>query len=225
MRFAKTLPGFLLAFLASGHAEADEGHCFPTCRSGYVCTPEGKCVSECNPPCDNGTMCKAGACVTPTSSADAAAPVETKKLEMVWAGGLGVHVSTVTAPVILTSFSMAYGGDHAFIAGIQGGVAFFSTFVGGATIGEVGLNVGYRGIFTKGDVGVGMLAVVQPQVWVGGYDALFGLGGAVGGVLTYKRLVIEVPLSVTRVAVVDDWFHTNQKAVVFTPAALAGVSF
>lgn len=215
--FAIVFMGLMLASPARADAE-----CFPKCRSGFVCTPEQKCVSECNPPCGNAEVCKAGACVTESE----ATPVstETKKLEMVWSGGVGAHVSTVTAPVILTSFSVAYGGNHALLGGIQGGVAFFDNFIGTATIGEVGLNLGYRGIFTKTDVGVGMFALVTPQVWTGG-DALLGLGGTIGGILTYKRLVIQVPLNVERVATFKNHWSTSKKAVVFTPAVLAGISF
>ncbi len=222
-----TLVGALLAFSASARAE-DAGTCFPKCRSGYVCSNENKCVSECNPPCSSGERCKAGQCaVDRNSDVEADAPVssEPKKIEMVWAGGVGVHVSKVTAPVLLTSFSAAFGGRHAFLAGVQGGLAFFDNFVGGSdTVGEVGLNVGYRGIFTRGEVGVGMLVLVQPQVWFAG-DALFGLGGAVGGVITYKRLVIEVPFAVSRVATFKNHLSTSHKAVVVTPSVLVGISF
>jgi hypothetical protein len=56
------------------------------------------------------------------------------------------------------------------------------------------LNLGYRGIFARSEVGFGLLAVFQPQLWTGS-QPVFGLGGAVGPVLAYKRLVIEVPLS------------------------------
>jgi hypothetical protein len=140
--------------------------------------------------------------------------------------GVGAHVGTRTAPVALTSFSAAFGGDHAFLAGVQGGVAFFDDFIGTSTLGEVGLNLGYRGIFTRSDVGFGILAVFQPQLWTGS-SPLFGLGGAIGGILTYKRLVIEVPLSVEYVAVLGDrgYFSTSQAAAVFTPSIFAGLSF
>jgi hypothetical protein len=149
---------------------------------------------------------------------------EPKKIEMVWSGGAGIHVSKTSAPVLLTSFSVAFGGRHAFLAGVQGGLAFFDNFIGTSTIGEVGLNLGYRGIFTRGEVGVGILVVAQPQVWFAG-DALLGLGGAAGGVLTYRRLVVEVPLGVSRVATFKNHLQTSKKAVVFTPTILVGVSF
>jgi hypothetical protein len=45
----------------SSTAAAQE--CFPSCRPGFVCSPQGQCVSACNPPCDPGQQCTdAGAC-------------------------------------------------------------------------------------------------------------------------------------------------------------------
>ena len=208
--------------LFSRFAGADEDRCFPKCRKGFVCGNEGKCVSECNPSCASGEVCRGGECALESSVSSP--PRAPKPLEIWWLGGLGAHVSSASAPVLLTSFSVVYGGTHALVAGAQGGIAFFNTFLGGATVGEFGLNVGYRGMFTTGEVGAGILALVQPQIWIAG-DALLGLGGAVGGVITYKRLVVEVPLSVSRVARFENHLETSDKAIVFTPSVLAGISF
>jgi hypothetical protein len=54
-----------------------------------------------------------------------------------------------------------------------------------------------------------------------------GLGGAIGGVLTYKRLSLMVPLSVQRVADAgaNNYLTTSRSAVVVTPSVLAGVTF
>lgn len=42
--------------------------CLPRCRSGYVCSPKGQCVSACNPPCGPNELCSAtGECVAPGS--------------------------------------------------------------------------------------------------------------------------------------------------------------
>jgi hypothetical protein len=82
------------------------------------------------------------------------------------------------------------------------------------------------GLLPDTHLGAGMLAVVQPQFWLAS-SALLGLGGAVGGILTYKRLVLQVPISVTRVAALGtgDFWHTSKEAVVVSPAILVGVSF
>lgn len=220
---------FVLAWLAgactlqlASPAQADSPACFPKCRSGYLCSPQGTCVSECNPPCGSGEVCKAGECVAQPQ----ATPAVTRNPELVLAAGLGAQVASETAPVVLTSFSAAFGGDQAFLAGVQGGVAFFKSFIGTSTVGEVGLNLGYRGTFTRSDLGVGFLAVFQPQVWTG-TSPLLGLGGAIGPVFTYGHLVVEVPLSVEYVAVLGDvgYFRTGEAAAVFTPSIFAGVSF
>ena len=221
---SKRLASFLLVCapgLLAAPARADAPACFPKCRSGYLCSPEGKCVSECNPPCAGSEVCRAGECI-----AQSQAPTVAKDPELVLAVGVGAHVGTQTAPVVLTSFSAAFGGQHALLVGVQGGVAFFDSFIGTSTLGEVGLNLGYRGMFTTSDVGIGFLAVFQPQLWTGS-NPLFGLGGAIGPVLTYKRLVVEVPLSVEYVAVIgnEGYFSTGQAAAVFTPSIFAGVSF
>jgi hypothetical protein len=214
-----------VAAVGSFSSFANAAECFPKCRAGYVCSPEGKCVSECNPPCDGGLACRAGACVAEGEAPPA--PAETKLVEVAWTGGVGAHVSTASAPFVHTSLSVAVGGEHAFLAGFQGGLGFFSSFIGTSTIPELGLNVGYRGYFTnRGDIRAGMFAVAQPQLWLGS-DVLLGLGGALGGVLTYKRLVVEIPLSVVRVAALGtaDYLRTGKEAVVFTPSVRGGIWF
>ena len=43
--------------------------CHPTCRDGYHCK-EGRCVSDCNPPCRGNRVCNSqGKCVSPANSA------------------------------------------------------------------------------------------------------------------------------------------------------------
>ena len=42
--------------------EASAQSCFPECREGFVCSPEDKCVSACNPVCDSGQRCFDGEC-------------------------------------------------------------------------------------------------------------------------------------------------------------------
>ena len=49
----------LTVFLLGFEARADEA-CFPECRAGYVCSPQGQCVSACNPACEPGQTCAAG---------------------------------------------------------------------------------------------------------------------------------------------------------------------
>lgn len=59
----------LLAVLSVGQSAAAQA-CVPKCRSGYVCSPEGQCVSACNPPCPTGEVCTPqGECVSPCNPA------------------------------------------------------------------------------------------------------------------------------------------------------------
>gem|GEM_PF-3430275 len=50
--------------LASASASAADTKCFPTCRSGFVCSPLGQCVSACNPACSAEQSCsEQGECI------------------------------------------------------------------------------------------------------------------------------------------------------------------
>jgi hypothetical protein len=50
--------------LATSRASASDTKCFPTCRSGFVCSPQGQCVSACNPPCSSDQSCsEQGECI------------------------------------------------------------------------------------------------------------------------------------------------------------------
>lgn len=70
----KAIPVCLLAVLttigAPARAWAGEAKCFPTCRSGFVCSPQGQCVSACNPACSSDQTCSdLGECIDRPSSA------------------------------------------------------------------------------------------------------------------------------------------------------------
>ncbi len=58
-----------MAALFGVSSVAQAQNCAPDCREGYVCI-QGKCVSACNPPCDEGERCAAdGQCVAETEPA------------------------------------------------------------------------------------------------------------------------------------------------------------
>lgn len=57
----------LLCFIQSALAQEQ---CFPECREGFVCSPQGQCVSECNPVCDSGQRCMAGECYITVKEAE-----------------------------------------------------------------------------------------------------------------------------------------------------------
>ena len=58
-----SLPAIARADAPEVTAEPAAGVCFPTCRAGYLCAPNGTCVSECNPPCADGESCARGMCL------------------------------------------------------------------------------------------------------------------------------------------------------------------
>lgn len=52
------------SMLAASSASAADTKCFPTCRSGFVCSPQGQCVSACNPACNADQSCsEQGECI------------------------------------------------------------------------------------------------------------------------------------------------------------------
>ncbi len=68
----------LAATFPSLRASAGDAKCFPTCRSGFACSPQGQCVSACNPPCSAGTTCSDhGECVDPSPPTSAPTPLPT----------------------------------------------------------------------------------------------------------------------------------------------------
>jgi hypothetical protein len=69
--FASTLACVVAIGLGPAARAAD---CFPACRSGYVCSPTGACVSACNPACGPGMECSANSTCVPQGSAGASAP-------------------------------------------------------------------------------------------------------------------------------------------------------
>ncbi|HTM45880.1 MAG TPA: hypothetical protein VL137_13055 [Polyangiaceae bacterium] len=59
---------------ASPAAAATGTQCFPSCRPGYVCGPQGTCVSACNPACLSGFECSADLHCVALASTPASTP-------------------------------------------------------------------------------------------------------------------------------------------------------
>jgi len=223
---------------AVAHAQA----CFPACRSGFVCAPEGKCVSECNPPCEGGSECRAQQCVAPPRTgaqapgrggatrtpeeitADADRLDEDLARKFVITGGFGALVAARTAGTVSFAARYQVGEEHAFVIGPRAMIAF----PGGGydAFGVIGVDLGYRASFGHGSVRPGLLVLAQPQVYAGGGDALFHTGLAVGPIIRIGRAEIEVPLSIGRVGPMKDPFGSSRlNAVVFTASVMGGVAF
>lgn len=64
----------ILTTIVTPRAWAGESRCFPTCRSGFICSPQGQCVSACNPACSSDQRCSdLGECIDrPSPSASPA---------------------------------------------------------------------------------------------------------------------------------------------------------
>ena len=65
-----------VATIGNAHAQTGDGsRCVPGCRSSYVCV-EARCVSACNPPCAEGSVCSAQAeCIPSTDAVISESPV------------------------------------------------------------------------------------------------------------------------------------------------------
>lgn len=206
----------VVAIVASAsRAEADAaGACFPACRSGFVCTPDAKCVSLCNPPCADSELCSSGECkakkrpAADAPSADAKAetkeaspgePLPERKLEL----GLGLgyqHIGSLDyfAPALAFRYVLALGLEPHLLFGVRVGAA-----LGSSTVGEVGLDLGYRHRLGAATAPVrgGFFVTVRPELWPGASGSsgtsrtAFVGGGSLGPFLELDRVLISLPFA------------------------------
>lgn len=138
-------------------------------------------------------------------------------------GGFGAVIGERSAPALTIAARYQFGDDHAFVLGPR---AFLVLPSDADAFGIIGIDVGYRGLFGRGKVRPGLLAVGQPQIYAGGGTALLHLGVAVGPLLRIGRFEIELPLSIGRVGPTKDPFGSSRlNAAIFTVSLLGGVAF
>ncbi|WP_394835163.1 hypothetical protein LVJ94_52560 [Pendulispora rubella] len=218
-----SLPLVAIASSYASSASADSA-CFPACRSGYLCSAQGTCVSRCNPPCGQGERCLAnGECEVASSSASLAPSSSssdeepTTKLSL-HGGALFQSSNSRSAAGFLTAFQVLIGTQHAAVLGARFGVLFYE----GHTTPEVGLDLGYRARFGSGDLRGGPMILAQPQLWFGDGATAIHLGGAVGGFIEYKQLIVQIPVGG---GAVRSTAYNGQWNGVFTVAPTLGVRF
>jgi hypothetical protein len=151
---------FVLATsFATTVAAAAADACFPACRKGYVCAPDKRCVSECNPPCESNELCSGGVChanpamvgdrATPaaapaatlaTTPAQPPAPSDIGRSERAQAKIDAVPLPRLTFSVLVGPAGVKIGRGNAF----GGEVAFQARYGLGADGGH-GLVAGLRG--------------------------------------------------------------------------------
>lgn len=229
----RILFGFIIValFAYAGSAKAD---CFPTCREGYVCSPENQCVSACNPPCAANEACSnAGACVARTPSPSPARAPNPAAQPIVEAQ------APVMANYLIGGFDSAIATDSAFGIGIAVGHVFFGDhdgFLVGARLGlyfgdaggiRIGPDVGYRAMLIRGRVSAGFLLVFQPHIYYGGgNDPFLGLGGSLGPIVEYDRLYLQLPIGASFLQRTDliGGSHSSDYTLVHI-SLLAGMNF
>lgn len=202
---------------ASLPAAADPaGACFPACRSGFTCSPNATCVSLCNPPCAGSEVCASGECRArgKSSSSSEAAPseehAETKERgtreplpERRFELGLGLgyqHLGGFDyfAPAVAFRYVLALGLEPHLTFGARAGAA-----LGRSTVGELGLDVGYRHRIGAADAAVrgGFFVTLRPELWPGASGSsgsartAFVGGGSLGGFIELDRVVFSLPLA------------------------------
>lgn len=207
------------SFAAPALADGSSSSCFPACRSGFVCTPDGRCVSECNPPCGDGEMCDAHECRlrNHSSSRSNGAPAEKRSSSRsamssgsespdaddgsesggTVDGPFGMHagllafITKTTFAGLSLDFRYKTPGNHAFVVGGRAAVGFPE----GTDFFTVGPDIGYRGNFARSnDLQAGILVLAQPQIWAGGSDAVLYVGAAVGGFVQYGHFEVQLPV-------------------------------
>ncbi|WP_394825188.1 hypothetical protein [Pendulispora albinea] len=243
-----SIPAIARVAHADPMVRVDTNGCFPACRSGYVCSPHGQCVSRCNPPCGAGEKCLAnGECTlaspatstasparandgTPAAdpSASSPAPAAQQPRDEESFARAGLHIGPLfqssnssSASGFLSAFQVQLGGQHAAVLGARAGVVFYEK----TTTPEVGLDLGYRARFGKADgVRGGPLFLVQPQLWFGNTTGIH-VGGALGGFIEYKQLVIQIPVGAGAARSFEQYGPSSKWTGVFTFAPTVGIQF
>jgi hypothetical protein len=233
------------AALIPSIAHAEDASCFPACRRGYLCHA-GTCVSECNPPCGAGETCEAAQCVLRTSAAppttksssspsstsseitqpdkaEKTAPTSRELPSVVMNLGPGMLIAQNTVPTLALGVRYQMPTAHAFVAGGR----FVLALPEGTDFFVVGADVGYSGTFYRGDVDAGLLALAQPQVWVGGSDALLYMGGAVGPFIRYGHFQAELLVGGGFATMLEDPYQGRSRDLggVGTVGLVAGFAF
>jgi hypothetical protein len=177
---------------------ADAPACFPACRSGYVCSPEAKCVSLCNPPCGDGETCAGGECQTKVAPASSSEPIKDRMFELGLGGGYQrVGSADYFAPALAFRFVLPLGLEPHLVFGVRAGAG-----LGPSIIGEFALDLGYRHRIGAANAPVrgGFFVTFRPEIWpnAGSYSSTahaFVGGGSLGGFVEFERLVLSLPLA------------------------------
>lgn len=177
-------------------------------------------MSLCNPPCESGEICSSGQCTAKKKASSAAAsgdekaekaekadkaeaksgePLPDRPIEL----GLGLgfqHVGSLDyfAPALSFHYVLALGLEPHLLFGARVGAA-----LGTSTVGEFGLDLGYRHRLGAADAPVrgGFFVTLRPELWPGASGSsgtsrtAFVGGGSVGGFVELDRVIIRVPLA------------------------------
>ena len=172
--------------------------CFPSCRSGFVCSSEAKCVSLCNPPCGNGESCSNGECHAKAEATSSAEPIVDRKFEL----GLGVGYQRIGAgdffaPALAFRFVLPLGLVPHLVFGARVGAG-----LGPSVVGQFGLDLGYRHRIGAENAPVrgGFFVTLRPEIWpnvdafTSGRNAAVA-GGSLGGFIELERVIFSLPLA------------------------------
>jgi len=145
--------------------------CFPTCRVGYVCSPAGTCVSECNPMCGDSETCSRGSCIA--ASSPLATETEKPVTISVRAGGLYQYwkisgTESGTGTPVAVGYTGVVGGveigvERLHLLAIPGFAAVFGT----RSQVELGVDMGVRFAKRLSSGRAGVNALFTPMLFPG----------------------------------------------------------
>ena len=200
--------------ISTSYVEASE--CFPECRDGYLCSPEGECVSACNPPCDDSEACdaeervcrsseEAGDSTTPavSTSQDAVTPVDDDEPYLF--GEVSAIYQAATHEEDDGSVGQGGFGLAASLEYLPGIANMFVRprvvliFVEDEVLPEISVDIGYRFAWQTKRALLGLRVAAVPALWIDPTpdDSLgFYIGGQAAPFAQFGRFHVTLPFEI-----------------------------
>lgn len=228
-------------------AEASEPGCFPACRSGFVCSPQGQCVSACNPACAADQRCTDhGQCLDrpgsrgaplPATKEDRPAPTTSpENVEQEPARRFALTLGVGGQQVLGGTGKWGATPEASFQYTLNPGkmaelfLGFRTRINLEAILPQFGPEVGVRvGVATKtGFVKGGFFVSLRPEVAFGHitrskFQGALSFGGSLGPYLDIGPMVVRVPFAVQGIYVIDS--RSGDAAALVAITGEAGIRF
>ena len=110
-----------------------------------------------------------------------------------FAGGLDSYFGNAVGPALTIAGAHVFGEDHGFLFGARAAQYFRES---DTPVFRMGIDIGYRGYFSRNVVSVGILVLAQPEIYPG-KPTSGGGGASVGPFFEYKRLHVQIVAGVS----------------------------